>query len=72
MKKIISRNPFTGTINREFDHISRKDLDLVIEKAVEGLKFQAGRNSVDKISMLDSFARNLEKDADKFAKIITS
>lgn len=72
MKKIISRNPFTGTINREFEHATRKDIDLIIDKAVEGLKFQAGRNSVEKISMLDSFARNLDKDSEKFAKLITS
>ena len=43
-----------------------------MDKALEGLKFQSNRNSVDKIHMLESFAKNLEKDSEKFAKLITS
>lgn len=72
MKKIISRNPFTGTINREFDHTSNSDIDKAIERATSAFKLQIGRNSVDKIAMLESLAKNLEKDSEKFAKLITS
>ena len=37
MRRILSRNPFSGKIYQEFDFISDKDLNAKIQKSEYGL-----------------------------------
>ena len=41
--KIISRNPFTKAINKEFSVASREDIDKAIQRGIKGYELQLKR-----------------------------
>ena len=43
MRKIVSRNPFSGKLNAEFDFLSTSELDTKIEKAEIGYEIHRKR-----------------------------
>ena len=43
MRRIISKNPFTGEIRKEYDFITKDELDKKILKAEEAFKIQGKR-----------------------------
>lgn len=71
MNKILSRNPFTRTINKEFTEATRAELDKAINKASQAFKIQAKRTTKDKVTLMEKLAENLEKNNDKLARLIS-
>ena len=52
MRKILSKNPFTGKIHQEFDFISNAELDKKIQRAEEGFKLQTKRSIKERAEMI--------------------
>ncbi len=44
MRKILSKNPFTGQIREQFDFITNENLHAKIVKAAEGFEVQKKRS----------------------------
>lgn len=43
MRRIISKNPFTGQIRKEYDYLTKQQLEDKIKKAEEGFAVQGKR-----------------------------
>ena len=71
MKKIISRNPFTKAINKQYTEISKDEVHKMILRASQAYKIQQKRTIKDKVTILETLANNLEKNNDKLANLIS-
>ena len=52
MRRILSKNPFTGKIHQEFDFISNAELEKKIKRAEEGFKVQSQRSIKERAEMI--------------------
>lgn len=72
MRKFISKNPFTGKILNEYSFLSDAELDAKIERAGQAYRQMIGKSQKQKVDDLERLASVMEKDAKKYAEIITA
>ena len=72
LRKIVSLNPATNQIYKEFHFIERSDLLRKIEKAHEAFQAQKVLTYTQRSEKLINLANLVDNNADKYAKIITS
>ena len=57
MRKIISRNPYTGEIFKEFDFITNEDLKAKIKKAEQGFKINRQRTIKERVAITENLCK---------------
>ena len=70
-RKILSKNPATGEIFREFDFISNQELLRKIDKAHEAFQHQKTLDNRQKIQKMEKLGSLLDQNANKYGKLIT-
>ena len=71
MRKIISRNPFSGKLNAEFDFLRRSELDKKIERAEAGYQIHRKRSIKERGEMIGSLGSVVSKNKSKISELIT-
>lgn len=72
LKKIISRNPVTNEVFREFPVIQKDDLIKKIERAHDAFKLQKKLSNSQRCAKLERLGNLLDGNAEKYAKLITA
>lgn len=70
-RKIMSKNPATGEIYREFDFIGNQELLAKIDKAHEAFLHQKTLDNNQRVEKIERLAGLLERNATKYGKLIT-
>lgn len=71
MRKIISKNPFSGKINGQFDFISNADLDAKINKCHEGYLVNSQRRPQERADLIGNLGSVFEKNKKTIAEMIS-
>ena len=71
MRRIISKNPFTGEIRKEYDFITKDELDKKILKAEEAFKIQAKRTIQERAKIIGNLGKVFSSNDRKIAEMIT-
>lgn len=64
-------NPFDNSLLGEFNFHSKAQVDQTIELLKKGKETQANLSAHERAQMLENFAKELEKNSEKMAKLIT-
>lgn len=57
MRKILSKNPFNGHIRKEYDYLTKEQLEAKIKKAEEGFAIQGKRSIQERARLIANMAR---------------
>lgn len=60
MRKIISRNPFTGQIRKEYDYLTNQQLEEKIKRAEEGFAVQGKRTIQERAKLIANMGKVFE------------
>jgi acyl-CoA reductase-like NAD-dependent aldehyde dehydrogenase len=61
MRKIISKNPFTGKIKDTFEYISEKDLNIKIERAAKAYDIHRNRTIEERAKLISRLGDSIEE-----------
>ena len=60
MRRIISKNPFTGQIRKEYDYLTNQQLEEKIKRAEEGFTVQGKRTIQERAKLIANMGKVFE------------
>jgi acyl-CoA reductase-like NAD-dependent aldehyde dehydrogenase len=60
MRRIISKNPFTGQIRKEYNYLTNQQLEEKIKKAEEGFAVQGKRTFTERAKLIANMSKVFE------------
>ena len=60
MRRIISKNPFTGQIRKEYDYLTKQQLEDKIKRSEEGFAVQGKRTIQERAKLIANMSKVFE------------